>query len=418
MHITKLEAEHVKRLSAVSIAPNGDHVVIGGANGAGKSSVLDSIMYALGGKSAIPAMPLQDGEKNGSVTVEVDSGELTITRRFTEKGSTIKVAGSDGGVFSSPQKMLDELYGSLSFDPVAFLRMKPAAQAEALRAAAGIDTAKVDGEIKAAFDKRRDVNRDLDQLQKQFDGMAPAENEPTEKVDVQAIAKRRSELDVESRRLGEMAGNVRNAEQAHDQAGQAVLSARAALREAEDRAAMAQRRVEAAKADLSGLRTAEEIGADIEAIQSETEAATVANAAYEAGQTRRAIGTDLANAKEAASKADAALTTARLSKADMLSALDIPVDGLALTDDGPAVHGIPFGQCSQAEQLRVSAAVAMAANPKLKVMLIRDGSLLDEQSLETLCQMATKADHQLWLERVGQDEHTTVVIEDGTVKES
>jgi hypothetical protein len=78
-------------------------------------------------------------------------------------------------------------------------------------------------------------------------------------------------------------------------------------------------------------------------------------------------------------------------------------------------RGFPFEQASSAEQLRVSAAIGMALNPELKVMLIRDGSLLDAESLRLLSELAERADHQIWIERVSTGEEVSVVIEDGLV---
>jgi hypothetical protein len=64
--------------------------------------------------------------------------------------------------------------------------------------------------------------------------------------------------------------------------------------------------------------------------------------------------------------------------------------------------------------LRVSVAIGLALNPKLRVLLIRDGSLLDEDSLRLIGEMAEKADAQLWIERV-EDGGATVIIEDGSI---
>ena len=50
--ILQLQASNVKRLRAVNIRPDGQVVVLGGKNGAGKSSVLDAITYALAGERA------------------------------------------------------------------------------------------------------------------------------------------------------------------------------------------------------------------------------------------------------------------------------------------------------------------------------------------------------------------------------
>jgi hypothetical protein len=79
-------------------------------------------------------------------------------------------------------------------------------------------------------------------------------------------------------------------------------------------------------------------------------------------------------------------------------------------------QGIPFIQGSAAEQLRVSMAIAMASNPKLKVILIRDGSLLDADNLKVIEEMARDKDFQVWIEAVRENGEIGIFIEDGMVK--
>ena len=55
-------------------------------------------------------------------------------------------------------------------------------------------------------------------------------------------------------------------------------------------------------------------------------------------------------------------------------------------------------------------------NPKLKILLIRDGSLLDEDNLKMVAEMAEEEGGQLWLERVGEGKECQVIIEDGRIK--
>jgi hypothetical protein len=95
----------------------------------------------------------------------------------------------------------------------------------------------------------------------------------------------------------------------------------------------------------------------------------------------------------------------------------MPIEGLALNEEGVTFNDLPFSQCSSAEQLRISVAMGLALNPKLKVLLIRDGSLLDEESMKALAEQAAAADAQVWLERVGDKDKCAVIIEDGAVKE-
>jgi len=60
--------------------------------------------------------------------------------------------------------------------------------------------------------------------------------------------------------------------------------------------------------------------------------------------------------------------------------------------------------------------IGLAANPKLRVLLIRDGSLLDSENLEVVRKMAEEADAQIWLEKVSEGADCSVIIEDGEVK--
>jgi hypothetical protein len=86
-------------------------------------------------------------------------------------------------------------------------------------------------------------------------------------------------------------------------------------------------------------------------------------------------------------------------------------------EDGITFNGLPFEQASSAEQLRVAVAMGLALNPTLRVLLIRDGSLLDAENLGMVAEMAAEADAQVWIERVGEGDECAVVIEDGHVAE-
>ena len=100
-----------------------------------------------------------------------------------------------------------------------------------------------------------------------------------------------------------------------------------------------------------------------------------------------------------------------------VAAAKFPVEGLGFGDGIVMLNGVPFDQASAAETLKVSVAIGMAANPKLRVILIRDGSLLDEDSRAQISAMAKESDYQLWIEVAGRGEATGFVIEDGQVVE-
>ena len=103
------------------------------------------------------------------------------------------------------------------------------------------------------------------------------------------------------------------------------------------------------------------------------------------------------------------------AKAEALAGASFPIDGLAFDESGVTYQGVPFSQASSAEQIRVSLAMAMSLNPKLRVIRILDGSLLDADNLALITEAAVTADYQVWIERVSDPSETAVVIEDGEV---
>ena len=102
-------------------------------------------------------------------------------------------------------------------------------------------------------------------------------------------------------------------------------------------------------------------------------------------------------------------------KLEAIAAAKLPVDGLDFGEDCITLNGLPFDQASDAEQLRTSVAVAMAANPRLRVILVRDGSLLDDNGWKLLAEMADANDCQVWAESVDSTGKVGIVLEDGHV---
>ena len=183
MKIIQLEAQNVKRLKAIEIRPDGNLVVIGGKNGAGKSSVLDSIAYVLGGKDAIPSQPVRKGEKKATVVCELDN--LIVKRTITATGGgTLTVENKEGAVFKSPQAMLDALCGELTFDPLEFSRMSARKQAETLKGLVGLDFSELENERQSLYDERTRINTDGKALKARFEGMQEYPEAPERIEDV------------------------------------------------------------------------------------------------------------------------------------------------------------------------------------------------------------------------------------------
>src|SRR5260370_39362708 len=94
----------------------------------------------------------------------------------------------------------------------------------------------------------------------------------------------------------------------------------------------------------------------------------------------------------------------------------MPVEGLGFGEGFVTFNGVPFDQASDAEQLSASIAIAMRTNSKLRVIRVRDGSLLDDSKMKILADMAAANGCQVWIETVRAVTDTAVIIEDGAVR--
>ena len=124
LKVINIQAENFKRIRAIDITPGDENVVlISGKNEQGKSSVIDAIWAAVGGsdmvKSTGTVAPIRNGEKNARV--RLDLGELVVTRKWTERGSTLVVENREGDIKKSPQTVFDSFVGKIAFDPMSFV---------------------------------------------------------------------------------------------------------------------------------------------------------------------------------------------------------------------------------------------------------------------------------------------------------
>lgn len=68
------------------------------------------------------------------------------------------------------------------------------------------------------------------------------------------------------------------------------------------------------------------------------------------------------------------------------------------------------------DPLQFSKAMSSDNNKQLKVVLIKDGSLLDEDNMKIITDMAEEKDYQAWIEKVDSSGKIGIVIEDGEIK--
>lgn len=454
MKIIQLTAENVKRLKVVDITPTDDFVLVSGPNESGKSSVLDSIWWALGGEKNIPDVPIRRGAD--SARIRLDLGGLIVERKFSATGTTSLTVRdqADGPPGTpdkklppkrSPQDLLDALIGKLAFDPLEFANMKPRDQYDTLKAVVKIDT---DLEALAAandadYKTRTELNRQAKekagaaasiQLPAGLPAVMVDESELLNKMQVASDHNAGIERDRAQRQAARSAADEKNAE-----ANRLREKADEVRRQTAERVAALRKEIEqrerdgdatAVSLDLSAesaLEQAVELDKRIDEtqplpgpisiadIRTTLETAKATNSAIRQRDRRVAL---LAEGNELERRAQE--LTERMAKCDRqkieaLAKAEFPVPEMGLDAGRVFYKGLPFDQASDSERLRVSTALAMAQNPTLRVIRIKDGSLLDNGRRQMLRELAKDRDYQIWVECVDETGTVGIVMEDGTV---
>ena len=165
MKINRLEIENVKRIKAVKLEPvqNG-LTIIGGDNQQGKTSVLDSIAWALGGERYKPSQSTREGSMVPPNLHIVMNNGLVVERKG--KNSTLKVTDPNGQ--KAGQQLLNEFVEQLALDLPRFMEASGTEKAKVLLQIIGVgpQLAELEKEEKELYQERLYVGRTADQKEK------------------------------------------------------------------------------------------------------------------------------------------------------------------------------------------------------------------------------------------------------------
>lgn len=375
-------------------------IVVCGPNGSGKSSFLDAFEVSLGGSRAASKMPVRNGEAESSIEFETSDG-LCIARTFYANGKKDKLVlkRKDGSSIPKPATFLANLVGAINFDPIEFVRLEPKKQAEMVRQIAGVDLGPIEASIQEAFDLRTEVGRDGKRASGHLESITFTPDLPGEESSV-------LELVSQERSVSYKLTEIRQYEHEAEELSGSIDDLREELARKEDR-------LKEVRAELEKFGPKSDYDDQLSEISEKMERLEEDNRKIRENKKHAEAKREVERLRESYQSLTDKIESLRAEKAEILSSADLPVPGLTFNEEGVFLDSIPFDQVNTADQIRVSTSVAIRTRGELQSIFIRNASLLDEEGLEVIREMAEKEDLQVFLEIVGKQDDAEIVIENG-----
>ncbi len=407
--INRLEAENIKRVKAVMIEPTADGLtVIGGNNRQGKSSVLDAIMWALGGNKYRPSEAKRQGSTIPPNIRIVLSNGFIVERKG--KNGTLKVTDPSGK--KSGQQVLDEFVEQLALDLPKFLGASDKEKAEILLQILGIgnELAALDKQETELCNERLAIGRIADQKAKYAKEQPYYEDAPEELMSVSELIKQQQEIlarNGENQKKRDHLVQLQNRRGALEDAV-AKLAEELAVKRQELDSVLAD--VDTARKSVKDLQdeSTEELEKNIEDIEE-------INRRVRANLDKEKAEEEAKEYKDQYQALDQKIETVRKSRTSLLKDADLPLEGLSVEEGKLAYKGQKWDNMAGSEQLIVAAAIVRKLNPQCGFVLLDKLEQMDLNTLDEFSRWLEAEGLQAIATRVSTGEECSIIIEDGYV---
>jgi DNA repair ATPase RecN len=423
VHITALEVENIKRVKAVALECKGPLTVVGGRNGQGKTSMLDAIVWALGGDRFRPTNPIHEGEEKGYIKVTLDNG--VIVERAGING-TLKVTSGSG---KGGQALLNEFVNTFALNLPKFMQATGTDKAKLLLdvfPGLGKKLVDLNEQVKKTYDERLAIGQIADRKAKYAKELPYDADVPEMPLSGADMANRlRDALSHNARNESirqdakKAEGNLKNLTYRKQSAAARVADLEKALeaaRKSLDEAAEAEAQAEAAmKAAAASTLTLQD--QDTSTIQKEMEEIDAINARVRSNESKKNAEAEARDYGLQYTALTEKIDQLRAERLKLLASVQMPLADLSVSEDGELIYrGQKWDCMSGAEQLQVATAICAAVNPKCGFVLLDKLECMDTDTLREFAEWLDSRGMQAIGTRVSTGDECSIVIEDGMRK--
>ncbi len=402
MKINRLEIENVKRIKAVKIEPRESGLtLIGGNNNQGKTSVLDSIAWALGGERFKPSQATREGSVIPPNLHIVMNNGLVVERKG--KNSALKVTDPNGN--KGGQQLLNEFVEQLALDLPKFMESSGKEKAQTLLQIIGVgdQLVQLEKEEKELYQERLYVGRTADQKEKFAKEQPYFPEAPKDLISPSDLIRQQQEILARNGDNQRKRENLHKLEQDYQKINDALSELLAKQKKIEEDLRIAR---------LSATDLQDESTAELEDSISNIEEI---NRKVRANLDKEKAEDDAKGYRSQYNELTEKINDLRSKKNSLLDSAELPLPELSVADGELIYKGQKWDNMSGSERLKVSTAIVRKLNPDCGFVLL---DKLEKMDMETLKEFG------LWLEseglqaiatRVSTGDECSIIIEDGYV---
>lgn len=407
--INKLEIENVKRVKAVRIEPSANGLtIIGGNNNQGKTSVIDSIAWALGGNKYKPSQATRDGSVTPPNLHMVMSNGLIIERKG--KNSDLKVidpSGQRGG-----QGLLDSFVEELAINLPKFMDSSNKEKANILLQIIGVGERlfELEQHENEIYNKRRTIGQIADQKKKFADEQTYFADAPKELVSASELIQQQQAILAINGENQRKRQNVRILEQNHFSKLQEVERLTDLLQAAQQQLEKITADLEIANTDALTL-----FDQSTEKLEQSITQVDEINRKVRANFDKDKAEQDAAEYRNQYDAMSAEIDDIRKEKSELLNNADLPLSGLSVADGELIYNGQRWDNMSGSDQLKVSTAIVRKLKPSCGFILLDKLEQMDMVTLNEFGKWLEEEGLQAIATRVSTGDECSIIIHDGYV---
>lgn len=417
--INKLEIENVKRVKAVKLEPSQTGLtIVGGNNNQGKTSVLDSIAWALGGAAYKPSKAERDGSVTPPHLHVVLSNGLVVERKG--KNSDLKVTDPKGQ--KAGQQLLDSFVEKLALDLPKFMEASDTEKANTLLNIIGVGNRlkELEQQEKEIYNERLAIGRIADQKAKFAKEQEYFPDAPKDLISASTLIQQQQEI---------LARNGEN-QKKRDRLSEITFEKNRIsdeIQRLEEQIKSLQERLDERKKAYENVTKDEVIAMKtVNELQDEsTEELEKSLADIEEINRKVRINLDKDKAEDDAREYQVQydsltgkLNEVRKQKTELLKDANLPLPELTVDDGKLLYKGQQWDNMSGSDRLKVATAIVRKLKPDCGFVLMDKLEQMDMITLKEFSEWLEKEDLQVIATRVSTGEECSIIIEDGYAKGS